>query len=442
MRIHKKLRDTIAAYWRLASIHLNLGGQLTCSRDARVLQSEPRRLLMVLDSFAPELNAGVFRPLAFARYGATLGWSVTVLARSAGEGAHPGGSELLKSLPSAVQIKHWSEQLTPIIRAFPAIDGGFPAVFGMLSRAAAVFPESRPSVVMASGPPFSTFVAASAIARRLAIPLVLDYRDEWSECPFDFVVAGKTDRGWERRCLRRAAKVLVTTQSQRSHLLKTFKEITPGRCVVLPNGWEPNDFCGPSSEDDKIGDAEDIRTISFVGNLAEHTLPGTFLDALAALLRKRPEMKNRLRLQLVGRVSRQAQIQIDRFPEPSIVRQLGALGKQAAVDIMRRSTALLLINEPRLARYLPGKLYDYLAARRPLLVVGDSGEVAAVVRRLRAGPIVADGDLPALERSVDEVFDTMRWEDGIAQRHTWLQRHTRAELAHQMFAILDNLVCD
>ena len=71
----------------------------------------------------------------------------------------------------------------------------------------------QPDIVVASSPTFSGFVAGYFISRRLKCPLVLDYRDEWSENPFQFVRKTAFGRAWEKRCLRHATKVIFTTES-------------------------------------------------------------------------------------------------------------------------------------------------------------------------------------------------------------------------------------
>lgn len=71
----------------------------------------------------------------------------------------------------------------------------------------------QPDIVVASSPTFSGFVAGYFISPRLKCPLVLDYRDEWSENPVQFVRKTAFGRAWEKRCLRHATKVIFTTES-------------------------------------------------------------------------------------------------------------------------------------------------------------------------------------------------------------------------------------
>lgn len=97
---------------------------------------------------------------------------------------------------------------------------------------------------------------------------------------------------------------------------------------------------------------------------------------------------------------------------------------------------LLLINEPGLARYRPGKLYDYLAAGRSVLVFGEGGEVADLVRALDAGMRVPAGDESALAEAREALEAGTGYRTDDRGRREWLRAHTRQRLADEMFAIL------
>lgn len=105
--------------------------------------------------------------------------------------------------------------------------------------------RARPADVR-RGPPFRQFPAAYLLARRHGVPLVVDYRDECTACPFDFVRRDNADLWWERRCLGAAALAIFTTESQRQNALHTFRELSPERALVIHNGWDSD--AGPAPE--------------------------------------------------------------------------------------------------------------------------------------------------------------------------------------------------
>ena len=199
-----------------------------------------RHMALMARALPPSSIAGVHRPLSWMRYGETLGWRVTSFQSETPVNQREHGDELLALVPQSVH--RWvvpSLPWKPAWRLTPQIDGGFPLALAFARHAARTMADDPPSVVLASGPPFFSFVAAWVTARHFGVPLVVDYRDEWTECPFDFVTKGPDDLRWERRCLRDAAAVLFTTESMRAHHLLRFPELHPSRAHLLPNGWEP-----------------------------------------------------------------------------------------------------------------------------------------------------------------------------------------------------------
>jgi glycosyltransferase involved in cell wall biosynthesis len=202
-----------------------------------------RHLALLAWALPPNSNAGVHRPLSLLRYGPGAGWRVAAFHGVAPANQRQHGEELRASIPDVVRLCEVAElKLQPSYRATPQIDGGFGNAIAFARHAIATLRDDPPDVVLASGPPFFVFVAARWLARHFGVSLVLDYRDEWSECPFDFVAHGRDDRAWEERCHADAAAVVFTTESHRRHQIAAFAGLEAARTHVLPNGWEPGDF--------------------------------------------------------------------------------------------------------------------------------------------------------------------------------------------------------
>src|SRR6185436_18170389 len=95
-----------------------------------------------------------------------------------------------------------------------------------------------------------------------------------------------------------------------------------------------------------------------------------------------------LRVCFVGQKSAKAREQLSAFPHTETIELIDEVPKPDSLQIMRNADAVLVINEIALNRYLPGKLYEYLAMGTPVLVYGDGGEVATLIKRFDAGCVV------------------------------------------------------
>lgn len=319
----------------------------------------------------------------------------------------------------------------PSWRLTPRIDGGF---VNALEMARTIIRSSAhgPRAVLASGPPFNSFVAGLYVSRYFDVPLILDYRDEWCECPMGFVDVHPESRAWERRCLRAASRVIFTTESMREHALNRFPELARTHTAVVPNGWDAADFSGlnrdvPNSNE-RLQSGDEKLLISFVGSLVPHSDPTRFLECLRLAVALDPPLRERIRVQFVGYATREMKEVVSEFPDQELIEFHGPVSKRDALSAMRASDVLLLFNTPELARYVPGKLYEYVAMRRPILSFGKGGEVENIVRTLGVGMCIPS-DAPAELAGGLEELRRLRIADRDGKIERWLAERTRERLS-------------
>ncbi len=421
--------DTLIAYWRWAAT------EIRSHPIKRPRRGEGRHLLIFANALPPVIVGGVFRPLSLLRYGADFDWRVTAIAESSSSATSALGQALLEHLPDSSRIvRYHAFPLKPSWRLFPRVDGGFVNSLEMASLARSEFKTFAPDAVLATGPSFHSFIAGYFTANLFDCPLILDYRDEWTLTPFDYVVdPGNADSLWERRCLKRADRIVFTTASQREYAIKNFGFVDPARCIVIPNGYEPLDERGDLTAESHPGKI----TIAFVGNLANYSPPGEFLRTLIRSLDGMPALRDDLRVRFVGPRSKTAQRELDEFFDLDLIECVNQVSKSDSIREMRNSSALLILSEPELARYIPGKLYDYLATDRPLLVYGHQGEVSSIVESLGAGFFVKAGDVNGMRTALEQLLKDRdaRWSGD--ERKNWIKKHERKVNAKRFFDEID-----
>ena len=112
---------------------------------------------------------------------------------------------------------------------------------------------------------------------------------------------------------------------------------------------------------------------------------------------------------------------------------LGYLDHAGAVREQRAATILLLPlrNDPQYRPILPGKLFEYLASRRPILGIGQTdGAMARVISDAAAGETFAWDDEAGIRRFLEK---EPRATEGNIEKYT--RENLTAELARLLESI-------
>tara|TARA_R110001583_G_scaffold154316_1_gene305993 strand:+ start:22501 stop:23808 length:1308 start_codon:yes stop_codon:yes gene_type:complete len=422
------LRDTAVGYYEYLKLLLS-----RAAVKPVFVKGQAPHLILITWAFPPVVTGGVYRPLSFVRQAASLGWKVTVITGQSTQDTDAAGAYLESKIPDSVSIIRVDKTTRrPSHNWFPQIDGGF---INALNLANIKLDIKSPSVILASGPPFCSFVAGFLLSKKLDVPLVLDYRDEWTQCPFDFVDIRRNDLGWEQKCLAHASRILVTTDSFREQIAKEFPHIDCSKVAVVKNGYQSE---GESTANKYTKDDE-LFTLSYLGYSAAHAHPKYFIDTLSKAFEFNPGLKSRVRINFIGKMDAEIKAYLESSGLYDCLSICPQVDKAEALNLMRSSDALLLFNLPDLSRYLPGKLFDYVASGTDVLVFGHGGEIAKALEDADAGVVIPLGDY----RKLIDFLDKKRCRtDRISsnKRNEWLRAHDRDHIAAEMMSHLNTIL--
>jgi glycosyltransferase involved in cell wall biosynthesis len=424
------LRDTALGYWRWLEAEVD-----SARRSRPSVRPAARHALIVVASLPPRFGSGVFRPHSWLRHAEENGWRVSAVTRALDEPPTEAGLQLAATIPGSVRILPTKPlKLQPSHSLFARLDGGMLTAIEFYLAAAEALADDPPAVVVATGPSFNAFAAALFLAQRFGAKLVLDYRDEWSQNPFSFVQYGGFDRWWERRCLKAADAVLFTTRGQLQHTDAAFSGVIGEKGVILTNGWDGQRSYGePEPRHD--GKLE----IAFSGLLGRMAMPGEFLADCSRVLAADSSLREKLRLRFIGRRHPEAEQELEKFDHPELLALMGQRPQAEADALIRQADALLIMPTPLMARYMPGKMFEYMATGKPILVHGHRGEVQELVMRLGAGIFIEEGDTDALAKAFASLAETPSSVWNNPRRQSWAQQHTRQRLAQRFFDLLTDL---
>ena len=425
-----------------------------------------KRVLVIAYYWPPSGGSGVQRWVKFVKYLPAEGWEPVVFAPLQAdypvldpsfEAEVPASVEVLRGRiwepyaayrkltgAKSTQVteissgkKTWKQRLSLWIRANlfvpdPRVGWVKPSV----KTLKAYLKEHPVDAIVTTGPPHSVHLIGQQLHKATGIPWIPDFRDPWSRMyylkylPMTAATWAKLRRQ-EQSVLDQCNTVLSCTPLvQEEYQAQTA---TPVACIT--NGFDEEDFLGPAPE----GDGH--FNITHTGLFAADGNPFTFWKVLGAMVADDPAFGEALRLRLVGKVDREV---LDAIAAAGLSAQTVALGPcdhATAVREQRSATLLVLPlrNDAQYRPILPGKLFEYLAARRPVLGIGQpDGAMARVLEQTQAGVTADWSDQASMRAFVEAAWKQFR-AGSVPATAGDIGPYTRRATTHALASLLNSV---
>ena len=295
--------------------------------------------------------------------------------------------------------------------------------------------EHPVDVIVSTGPPHSMHLIGRKVARATGIPWIADFRDPWTKI-FYFKHLSLTS--WARRRHEKLEQAVLDDASAVvavSPLVRDeFAAMTRSRIELITNGYDPDDYAQPVEPDG-------FFNVTHTGLFAADGNPLSLWKALGDKVREDAAFAAKLRLRLVGKTDAPV---LQAIRDAGLADQLVDLGyKDHLTAVREQLNASVLIlplrQEPEYRATLPGKLFEYLGARRPILGIGQTdGAMARIVGETRTGEVYDWPDAAGLRAAVDRLWEAFRsGEEPVLTEN--IEAYSRRSTARRMAALMEEL---
>ena len=265
-------------------------------------------------------------------------------------------------------------------------------------------------------------------------------RDPWADIYYAkdlhrSALATWLDTRYERQVLARADAVLVTSPETKRLFLGKNPALPAAKFHVLPNGYDESDF-----QQSAPPPADCLRLVH-TGTITELYRIGELLRALAATAAAHPDVP--LRLRFVGEVSARLRAEIVAADLAGITEFLPFVPHRQSVAYLLQASALLMAipDVPLNRGILPGKVFEYLAAGKPILCVGPAGSDAdALLRECHAGQALPYADYDLMRETLEKLVARWRVNPNLDLPATDRARYSRRALTEQLAAVLREML--
>jgi len=315
----------------------------------------------------------------------------------------------------------------------PPIDGSLFWSLRVVRRGCRIIKDEQIDVILTTSPPWSSLVTGLLLHIMSRKPWVADMRDPWTTDRHRYVQTGwraVIDRAIEKICFRSTAGVVSVTPSWVKEIaMQTGK---PSSVHLITNGYDEDDF----KDLPPLGQLPtDRMVLSHVGSLYRRSLE-PLLEAMAAL---RPDLQDRLLLQLVGYVDPHDMEKLRSFEHQQCVQYFpDRVSHEEALGLMRNSHILLL-----LLSYdcYPAKIFEYMRIGRPVLAIGKTGDASELVRRAGIGCFVESDDTDRLIDILQQIGTDYQefCREWYVPKRDVIERYDRKALTGRLREILESI---
>jgi glycosyltransferase involved in cell wall biosynthesis len=297
--------------------------------------------------------------------------------------------------------------------------------------------ENPVDLIISTGPPHSMHLIAKRLKSKFSVPWIADFRDPWTNIDFYqelklTKIADLIHHRLENKVIKTADATVVVSES----MAREFRDKKVKRVEVITNGYDHTDYLN-----EKVN-LDDDFTVVYVGTIPPSRNCKSLWVALSRFKDQNLEFKEKFKLRLIGSVDFSV---IESLKEAKLFDNTVFDGNKSHTEVslfqQSAQVLLLLVNDsPNAKGILTGKVFEYLAAKRPILAVGPKGgDLDILLKETGAGVLLPfDSEI--------EIFDGLKW-FWEGYKNNWnnfepknVQQYSRQELTCRIAGLMDELV--
>jgi len=221
------------------------------------------------------------------------------------------------------------------------------------------------SYILSSSPFPTVHLIANRLSKKFGVRWLADFRDTWTENPlYEFPWPRRAiEKRLETQTLRQATKISTVSEEYAQELRKMHK----APITVVPNGYSDHLYTQETVPTDQK------FTLIYTGTIYDTKQDVSKpMQAVAGLIREGHLDAEKIEFHFYGRRNNSVRVAAEEAGIEKLVHQEGSVSRQASQAAQKSAQILLFLNweDPGKKGLSHLKLYEYLAAGRPILATG------------------------------------------------------------------------
>lgn len=297
-----------------------------------------------------------------------------------------------------------------------------------------ILSKEKFDMIFVTIPPFSSFTQAAKLKKEFDLPLFVDYRDLWFGNHFAFYPTPYhryKHKKLEYEALKAADKVIVINRKIKEKLLTTYKFLTFEDVVILPQGFDPEEFTDQTSTIPKSNKMK----LTYSGIFYETITPEFFLRAFKKLSLERPDIAAGIELEFVGLLRKENKKLVTALGLNDYVRDAGYMDHIESINRLKSADVLwMMIGHSQNADTVStGKLFEYFGTRKPVIgCVPANGAAAMALKEYVASYITEPDNIEGIKNAIITAYEQFKAGNLPVPNVEFIAKHDRIELTEQL----------
>ncbi|WP_421872911.1 glycosyltransferase [Marinoscillum sp.] len=386
-----------------------------------------KRLLLISPYFPPHGVVGEKRALNMVNYLPAHGWEVIVLA-SPPHFQEKEVSSFHEDSTTTVNYGFITPWLRPIINLFTSKPGSSTSVKpdlskkpsksltpldqymwdipGAIKAGKALIRKHKPDVILVNADPWSGLLVGHRLSQWSGIPWVADLRDPWTVFEEKMALRPRVIQRWihrlEKTFFHSAAHVILNTRSCKERYTEVYPASVSAKFRFVRNAFDQSLYDPATSDAGK----DQVYRFGYFGSFRKFVSPESLLKAFALFVQKYDHSPNEVRLVMTGSPNSEFMYYLNELKLQSFCDIQPAVEVSQTIKVLKSWDVLLLVVSNYYQWMVPAKLYDYMAAQKPILALSANTEVNEIIKETKSGFVCQPDDIEQIADQMEYLFQS------------------------------------
>ncbi len=399
------------------------------------------KVLIIAYSYPPTNSIGTRRPEKFSKYLPIYGYEPIVIT-SQDSGLRFSNDNVYRFADWGFEIQNKKNVKSFFFRGIRKILFKLGILWGqnyfwyleVLKKIDPVIEYHQPVIMWATYPPVEGLMIGVKISKRFGIPLVVDFRDGMvyeHTIREPFLVKWR-NRITEAYVIKNATNIISVTDA----LTQYFRNAYPNTsALTISNGFDKDDW-----KLDVNGKLDDKINIVYTGRFTGSSFDRSILPLLKAIDLLNMNEKDKLKFHLVGKLE-DKEIQILKHPKYNkLFNIVGFVNWEDSLRYQLLSDVLLLVTGAGKKSVATGKLFEYMAARKPIFALAKNNAAEEIIMKTGIGMCVAPGSVPEIANALKMIINMHPRYEFYSPNENEIEKYNRIKLTAKLAKVFDKTI--